>query len=98
MRICTKALQVATMFPPTLELIVGDGHMGDSAASGREGVGKHLSGVLDIVLTDRAMPDMSGEELAEAVKRNNPGKPVILATGLVDRASPESRAVSEHRK
>lgn len=67
--------------------LVADGHMVDTAASGTEGLEKFLGGVFDVVVTDRAMPDMSGEELAEAVKRHNPAKPVILATGFVDSAS-----------
>lgn len=71
------------------KLLVGDGHMVDTAASGTEGVTKFLGGVFDIVVTDRAMPDMSGEELAEAVKRHDPDKPVILATGFVDHAEGE---------
>ena len=67
--------------------LVADGHMVDTAASGREGLEKFLGGIFDVVVTDRAMPDMSGEELAEAVKRHNPEKPVILATGFVDSAT-----------
>ena len=35
-----------------------------------------------MVLTDRAMPGMSGDELALAIKRVAPQTPVILVTGF----------------
>ena len=36
----------------------------------------------DLVITDRAMPDISGDEVAVAAKAVNPGTPVILLTGF----------------
>jgi CheY-like chemotaxis protein len=66
------------------KLLVTDGHMVETAASGREGLEKFRDGVFDLVVTDRAMPDMSGEELAETVKRHREPRPVILVTGFAD--------------
>ena len=40
------------------------------------------SRTFDIVLTDVVMPGMSGLELADTIARNNPGLPVLLATGF----------------
>ncbi|MCZ6675729.1 MAG: response regulator [Candidatus Poribacteria bacterium] len=34
--------------------------------------------------TDQAMPDMNGDELANAIKRISPDTPVILLTGSAD--------------
>jgi CheY-like chemotaxis protein len=39
---------------------------------------------IDIVITDYAMPGMTGLELAEEIKRSFPGTAVILATGYAE--------------
>jgi CheY-like chemotaxis protein len=65
------------------------GHAVETAVSGRDGVEKFLSGYddathrhFDLVVTDLAMPDMSGDQLALAVKQIAPQTPIILLTGL----------------
>ena len=37
----------------------------------------------DLVLTDSCMPEMTGLELAEKIKRMSPEQPVILLTGFL---------------
>jgi CheY-like chemotaxis protein len=39
---------------------------------------------IDVVLTDYAMPKMTGRDLAIAIARERPGLPVILATGYAE--------------
>jgi CheY-like chemotaxis protein len=39
---------------------------------------------IDAVITDYAMPDMTGAELATQISRLRPELPVILATGYAD--------------
>ena len=39
---------------------------------------------IDIVITDYAMPEMTGRELAAAIDRIRPGLPVVIATGYID--------------
>jgi CheY-like chemotaxis protein len=39
---------------------------------------------LDLVMTDQAMPGMTGVQLAEIVRQKRPGLPVLLATGYTD--------------
>jgi signal transduction histidine kinase len=39
---------------------------------------------VDVVITDYAMPGMTGSELAEEIKRARPGVPVVMATGYSD--------------
>jgi CheY-like chemotaxis protein len=39
---------------------------------------------LDLMITDFAMPGMTGIELARAARENRPDLPVILATGFAD--------------
>jgi CheY-like chemotaxis protein len=39
---------------------------------------------VDLILTDYAMPGMTGVELAQAARRLRPGVPVLLATGYAE--------------
>ena len=41
-------------------------------------------GNFDLVITDRAMPGMNGDQLAVAIKEINPSMPVMLLTGFGD--------------
>jgi CheY-like chemotaxis protein len=43
---------------------------------------------VDLVLTDQAMPETTGMQLAEIIRREWPGLPVILATGYQDIGAP----------
>ena len=61
-----------------------DGHTVDTATNGREGLEKFHVGQFDLVVTDRAMPDMNGDRLASAVKQLSPNKPVMMLTGFGD--------------
>lgn len=49
---------------------------------------------IDILLTDQAMPNMSGVELIEEVGRAHPGLGVILATGYTDLKSSIPQGIS----
>jgi CheY-like chemotaxis protein len=63
-------------------VLAADGHTVDSAGNGVEGLDKVTSGWFDLVITDRAMPEMSGDQFAVAVKRMLPGKPIVMLTGF----------------
>jgi CheY-like chemotaxis protein len=39
---------------------------------------------VDLMMTDQAMPGMTGVELAEIVRRKRPNMPVLLVTGYAD--------------
>ncbi len=47
----------------------------------------------DVVLTDLGMPEVSGEELARAVRRQSPSTPVIVLTGWADQLQAEGTAL-----
>ena len=61
-----------------------DGYEVDLAVNGRDGLAKFAAGSYDIVLTDRSMPEMEGDELAREAKKLKPHVPVILVTGFGD--------------
>jgi signal transduction histidine kinase len=58
-----------------------DAHKVETAQNGREALEKFRHAEFDVVITDRAMPRMNGEQLASAIKGIRPGEPVILLTG-----------------
>jgi len=60
------------------------GHTVVRAASGAEGLEKFRAEKFDVVVLDRAMPGMSGDQLAAAVKQLSADTPVIMLTGFGD--------------
>jgi PAS domain S-box-containing protein len=62
------------------------GHRVISAASGAKALELFEgSPDIDLVITDMAMPQMSGAQLAQAIQLLQPGLPIILATGYAER-------------
>ncbi|UYN97189.1 MAG: PAS domain S-box protein [Enhydrobacter sp.] len=58
------------------------GHKVFSATSGRQALDILQRGEeIDLVITDEAMPQMRGSQLAAAIQADHPAMPVILATG-----------------
>ena len=57
------------------------GYEVQTAESGREGLGAFQQKPWDLVILDRSMPGMSGEEVAVEVKRIAPRVPIVLITG-----------------
>jgi PAS domain S-box-containing protein len=65
------------------------GHRPMEAPSGKAALEILRSGKkVDLVLTDQAMPDITGLQLAEIIRQEWPGLPVILATGYQDIGAP----------
>jgi PAS domain S-box-containing protein len=62
------------------------GHRVVSATSGAQALALFDQGeVIDLMITDMAMPHMSGAQLAHAVRLLKPDLPIILATGYAER-------------
>ena len=66
------------------ECLSSDGHTVESAATGSEGYEKFLHGTFDLVILDRAMPEMNGDQLAKAIKKLAVNQPVVMLTGFGD--------------
>ena len=64
------------------EFLKTDEHTVEVAANGREGLEMFRAGKFDLVLTDRAMPEMNGDQLATAIKQRDPQTPIIMLTGF----------------
>ncbi len=66
------------------EYLTGDGHTVQTAVNGRDGFEKFKAGRFSVVITDRAMPEVGGDQLAAMVKEASPATPVVLLTGFGD--------------
>jgi PAS domain S-box-containing protein len=64
------------------EYLIHDGHVVELAANGKDGLDKFRHGRFDVVILDRAMPDMSGDQVGAAIKHSSPNVPVIMLTGF----------------
>jgi CheY-like chemotaxis protein len=63
------------------DLLHGMGHEATVVLNGAEGLRRMATEHFDLILTDLGMPEMSGWEVATAVKVRTPSCPVILVTG-----------------
>jgi signal transduction histidine kinase len=69
----------------TAAMVLDLGHTPVEAHSGAEALNLLDSGLkVDVVLTDHAMPAMTGLQLAENIHQRFPGLPIILATGYAE--------------
>jgi PAS domain S-box-containing protein len=63
------------------------GYRTQSAASGEEALARlREDPAIELVVTDHAMPGMTGLDLAERLRRERPDLPVVMATGYADLA------------
>jgi CheY-like chemotaxis protein len=60
------------------------GHKVFEASSGAAALEILRREPIDLVITDQAMPRMTGMQLIDAIKSERPGLPVILATGYAE--------------
>ena len=67
-------------------LLASFGYDCQTAADGAQGLARFDEGGWDLVLTDLGMPEMSGWEVVEAIRRRSRTMPIVLITGLM---SPE---------
>ena len=60
------------------------GHTVFQAGSGADAMRMLAEGDVDLVITDHAMPHMTGAQLADALDESHPGLPVIIITGYAE--------------
>jgi two-component system, cell cycle sensor histidine kinase and response regulator CckA len=67
-------------------LLTADGYRVFEARTGAEGlrIGEEQDGAIDLLLSDMLLPELSGYDLAAALKERNPGLKIVLMTGYVE--------------
>ena len=74
----------------TIAMLDELGHTGIAASSGKEALNiLRQESLVDLVLTDYAMPQMTGLQLAAAIKQEWPGILVIIASGFAEMDEPQ---------
>lgn len=75
----------ALVLMSTCAMLEDLGHTVFEATSGQQALAILDEGVnVDLVITDQAMPGMTGLQLAQKLESRRPGLPVVLATGYSD--------------
>ena len=64
------------------EYLTGDGHEVETAVDGVNAWEIFQKKKFDLVITDRAMPEMNGDELADRIKKHASNMPLIMLTGF----------------
>jgi len=68
----------------TLAMLEELGHTALEASSGPQALEILRSDQVDLLITDQAMPQMTGVELAKTIRGEQPDLPIVLATGFAD--------------
>jgi CheY-like chemotaxis protein len=70
----------------TVRLLLNtDGYIIDEAKSGPEALAMFEPGKFDMIFTDYSMPEMKGDELAAAIKKQSPKQPVVMITAFLEK-------------
>ena len=65
-------------------MLTFDGHTVETASSPRAALEIFAPGKFDLVITDYAMPQMKGDELALQIRSRAPGQPIVLITAYAE--------------
>lgn len=76
-------------------LLTFDGHTVTGANNGKEALDLFQLDSFDLVITDYAMPEMKGNELAVAIKRLSPKQPIIMITAHPDKLADAENPVDQ---
>jgi DNA-binding response OmpR family regulator len=66
-----------------IDVLVYHGYEVDSAADGRDGLTKALSGKFDLIILDVMLPAVSGFDICDAVRKRDRDQPIIMLTAKV---------------
>jgi len=73
------------------DVVESAGHHATMVGGGAEAIERFRAEAFDVVLTDLAMPRVSGWQVARAVKQIAPRVPVVIVTGFGVELTPEER-------
>jgi CheY-like chemotaxis protein len=83
----------------TVAMLEDLGHCVVVASSGASALDLiHTESPVDLVITDHAMPGMTGMELVQHIRQARPDVPIILATGYAELSSGEDLGIPRLEK
>jgi CheY-like chemotaxis protein len=71
-----------------------DGHLVDTASSGKQALAAYKPCLFDLVITDFFMPMMKGDELADAIKKRSPHQAVMMLTAYPEKVQTKQPPVT----
>ena len=75
-------------------MLMFDGHTVETASNGKEALALFEQGKFDLVITDFAMPNMKGDELAAEIKLRSPRQPVVMITAYAEMLQSSGNALN----
>jgi CheY-like chemotaxis protein len=66
-------------------LLEDDGHVVEAAESGPQALAMYEPGKFDMIFTDYCMPEMRGDQLAAAIKKQSPRQAIVMITAFPER-------------
>lgn len=66
------------------QMLLNMGHSVDTCTNPQHALEQYYKKPYDLVITDRAMPGMSGDQLARSIREYSPEAPIVLLTGFGD--------------
>ena len=83
----------------TVAMLEDLGHTVVEANDGKQALSiLHSGKYVDLVITDQAMPHMTGTQLAEAIRSEWPAMPIMLATGYAELPPQEGKELPKLSK
>lgn len=66
-----------------IRILAHAGHEGDAAATGAQAIAmlRDASMTFDVVVVDRGLPDMSGDDVIREARASRPNAAIVLSTG-----------------
>jgi len=74
-------------------MLAFDGHVVETAGSGKDALAMLDRAQFDLVITDFAMPAMKGDQLASTIKSRNPKQPVVMITAYAEMLETSGRVL-----
>jgi CheY-like chemotaxis protein len=70
------------------------GHRVRSVSSGTQALGIFEPAKFDVIITDFFMPFMTGDKLADAIKRLSPSQPVVMLTAYPEKLRAQAQPIT----
>jgi CheY-like chemotaxis protein len=81
------------MVSESIQMLLEDDYIVQQVQSGYLALAMIVEGRYDMIFTDYCMPEMRGDKLAEAIKRQCPTQPVVMITAFPEKLQTSANAL-----